>query len=260
MTSPSRRAFVTGAAAIPLATVLANPLLAQQRAAETRPASITTRRARKDVLGALAMPRQGRPRPTVLLIHEWWGLNDQIRTMAAEFADHGYIALAADLYDGRVGASRDENMTLMNAVDPEMATDTLVSWVEWLRSLESGNGRVATIGWCFGGAWSLNASLATPVDATVIYYGNVTKTAKQLEPLAGPVLGHFATQDKFIDHEMVCGFEAALIEAGKTFTHHWYTADHAFANPTGANYDSEDAQLAWQRTREFLAQHLATDA
>jgi carboxymethylenebutenolidase len=192
----------------------------------------------------------------VLLIHEWWGLNDQIRSMAAEFADHGYIALAADLYDGHVGSDREENMRLMNAVEPEVATQTLVSWVEWLRKFKTGNGRIGTVGWCFGGGWSLNTSLATPVDATVIYYGNVAKTKGQLEPLKSPVLGHFATRDQYIDHAMVCAFESALIAAGKTFTHHWYTADHAFANPTGASYDGADAQLAWQRTLEFLTLHL----
>ena len=195
-------------------------------------------------------------RPGLLVVHEWWGLNDQIRTMAAEFADAGYLALAADLYDGRVGRNREENMQLMNSVDPDVATDTLVSWIEWLRGHEAGNDRVGTDGWCFGGAWSLNASLATPVDATVIYYGSVAKTAQQLESLASPVLGHFATRDQFIDHAMVCAFEAAMIEAGKTFTHHWYDADHAFANPTGARYDSGDAELAWDRTLAFLSEHL----
>lgn len=258
MTTSSRRAFVTGAASLPLATVLADPVLAQQRAAETRTVSITTKRGSRQVSGALAMPAGAGSHPAVLLIHEWWGLNDQIRTMAAEFADQGYVALAADLYDGKVGTNRDENMQLMNAVDPDIATDTLVSWIEWLRAHQSGNGRVGTVGWCFGGAWSLNASLAAPVDATVIYYGSVVKTVEQIANLQSPVLGHFATRDKFIDHDMVCGFEAAMIEAGKTFTHYWYTADHAFANPTGASYDNEDAQLAWRRTLEFLARRLGS--
>jgi len=256
MRHSSRRAFLSGAATLPLATVLADPLLAAESAARTRRISITTDRHGRQVSAALGVPKQPEPRATILLIHEWWGLNDQIRTMAAEFADQGYLALAADLYDGRVGTSREENMQLMNSVDPDVAIDTLVSWIDWLRRHEKGNGRVATVGWCFGGAWSLNASLATPVDATVIYYGSVAKTAAQLEPLASPVLGHFATRDQYIDHEMVCAFEAAMIEAGKTFTHHWYTADHAFANPTGARYDQDDAQLAWRRTLAFLAEHL----
>jgi len=253
MTQTTRRALLARAAAMPLATVLANPLLAAERASTTQSVTIDTRRNGKQVSGALALPAGGGRRPAVLLVHEWWGLNDQIRTMAAEFAAEGYLALAADLYDGEVGHNRAENMRLMNGVDTDTATDTLVSWIEWLRRHEAGNGKVATVGWCFGGGWSLNASLAAPVEATVIYYGNVAKTATQLKALAGPVLGHFATRDQFINHDMVCGFEAAMIEAGKAFTDYWYTADHAFANPTGASYDSEDARVAWQRTLEFLA-------
>jgi carboxymethylenebutenolidase len=258
MTHTTRRSLLTRAAALPLATVLANPLLAEERAGETQSVAIDTLRNGKRVSGALATPAQPGRRPTVLLVHEWWGLNDQIRTMAVEFAAEGYLALAADLYDGEIGTNREENMRLMNGVDVDAATDTLVSWIEWLRRHEAGNGRVATVGWCFGGGWSLNASLATRVAATVIYYGNVAKSADQLKALAGPVLGHFATRDQYINHDMVCGFEAAMIEAGKTFTDYWYTADHAFANPTGANYDGEDARLAWSRTLAFLGEELAT--
>ncbi|MCB1489619.1 MAG: dienelactone hydrolase family protein, partial [Bauldia sp.] len=114
------------------------------------------------------------------------------------------------------------------------------------------------IGWCFGGGWSLNASLATPVDATVIYYGNVAKTADELKALKGPVLGNFGTEDQNIDAEMVAGFEAAMKEAGKAgeLTVNWYTADHGFANPTSARYDAEDTALAWDRTLAFLKANL----
>ena len=78
----------------------------------------------------------------------------------------------------------------------------------WLRKHERGNGKVATIGWCFGGGWSLNASLAAPVDATVVYYGNVAKKTDQLTSLKGPVLGHFATKDKWINQKMIDGYRS----------------------------------------------------
>lgn len=107
------------------------------------------------------------------------------------------------------------------------------------------NGKVAVIGWCCGGGWSLDASLAAPVNATVIYYGNVKKSAADLKPLKGPVLGHFATQGKFINRPLVEGFVAVMKEAGKSLEHYWYDADHAFANPTGARYDKPDVLLAW---------------
>jgi carboxymethylenebutenolidase len=146
----------------------------------------------------------------------------------------------------------------------------------YLRKHEAGTGKLATLGFCFGGGWSLNASLAAPADATVIYYGRVaapppppapgappapydsTQAFKpaQLAPLKGPVLGHFALKDTFITKPMVDDFVAAAKKAGKSVTVHWYDAEHGFANPTTARYDKEDAQLAWTRTNEFLNANL----
>ena len=144
----------------------------------------------------------------------------------------------------------------MQSVDPEVATEILEIWVRWLREDARAGGNLATIGWCFGGGWSLNASLAAPVDATIIYYGRVNKTAAELSSLKGPVLGHFATEDEWINEKMVSGFESAMDAAGKSYTSYWYDAQHAFANPTSARYDAGDAALAWQRTLDFLKRHL----
>ncbi len=250
-----RRQFNLGLASLPLATVLAYPELAQAAGARTKDFSISTPSG-VEVMGSLATPKAGTG-PAVLLIHEWWGLNDQIRSVANELSEMGYLALAIDLYDGQYGATREEAMALRKAMDPAQATEKLVTTINWLRS--NGSGKVATMGWCFGGGWSLNASLATPVDATVIYYGNVKKTAQELASLSSPVLGHFGTLDKNINEEMVSGFEQAMKEAGKTnFTTHWYEADHAFANPTGSRYDEKDAALAWTRTTSFLKQHIGS--
>lgn len=192
----------------------------------------------------------------IMLIHEWWGLNDQIKAVDREFANEGYLAFAIDLYGGKVASVPDDARSFMKQVDPEVATDTVSSWVDWLRIHDRGNGNVATIGWCFGGGWSLNTSLAVPVDATIVYYGNVAKTADQLKSLKGPVLGHFAAKDKWINQKMIDGFEAGMKGAGKTFETHWYEANHAFANPTQARYDEADAKLAWQRTLAFLKKHV----
>ena len=90
----------------------------------------------------------------------------------------------------------------------------------------------------------------------MVYYGRVEKPAADLKSLEGPVLGHFATRDKWINRDMVGKFEAAMKAAGKAYTSHWYEADHAFANPTGARYDAADAKLAWKRTLEFFKAHL----
>lgn len=252
-----RRLFLKGLATLPLASVLAYPELAQAAAGSTHEEMIELADG-STVRAAMALP-EANDAPAVLLIHEWWGLNDQIKVVAAELAKQGYIALAVDLYDGGVATTPDEARGFMKAVDKTQATQTLSNWINLLKEHKQGNGKVATLGWCFGGGWSVNASIAAPVDATVVYYGNVTQSAEQLAKLNGPVLGHFATLDKRINQEMVSGFEAQMQAANKSdqLDVHWYEADHAFANPTGARYDEADAALAWERTMAFFQQHLA---
>ena len=245
-----RKLLMTGLAGLPLAAVLADPRLAALAAEGTEPVSITTKGG-QNVSAAIALPAKT-PAPAVLLIHEWWGLNDQIKTMAVEFAKEGYVALAVDLYGGAAAATPEEAQALMQSVDPSKATDALVSWIGWLRDNQAVNGKVATVGWCFGGGWAIDGPIAAPVEATVIYYGRLPQGAAEVRPVTGPVLGHFGEQDKFINHDMVAGFEKAMKEAGKPLTVYWYDANHAFANPTGANYNKADAQVAWSRTLEFL--------
>ena len=196
------------------------------------------------------------PAPVVLLIHEWWGLNDQIKAVAVEFADQGYIAVAVDLMNGQIAKDAAQAQAQSQGVKPEEATDSMTSWADWARNHQDSTRKLATVGWCFGGGWSLNTAVATPVDAAVIYYGRCNLPTEQLAKLKGPVLGHFATRDKFINEAMVATFEANMKAAAKPYTVHWYEADHAFANPTGNNYDREDAQLAWTRTMDFLGRNV----
>ena len=256
MTQLARRHVVTSLASLPLAAILADPRLARAAAAGLQEVELTTKGG-KAVKAALALPAST-PAPTLLLIHEWWGLNDQIKAVAGELAAQGYVALAVDLYDGKVAGpgARDQARSYMQGVVDAEASDTLVSWADWLKGHEKATGKIGTVGWCFGGGWSLNAGIATPVDATVVYYGRVNRTAEDLKSLKGPVLGHFATQDQWINKEMVDGFEAAMKAVGKTVTSHWYEADHAFANPTSARYDEADAKLAWERTLAFFTANL----
>jgi len=251
-----RRRFLKGLTSLPLATVLANPRLAAAVSAGLRDVEAKLSDGRT-VKAALAKP-QGQAKGSILLIHEWWGLNDQIKSVSSEFANQGYTALAVDLYDGIVTDSSDAARNLMQSVNAKVATETLKIWVRWLRENARAGNKLATIGWCFGGGWSLNASLAAPVDATIVYYGRVNKTARELSALKGPVLGHFATQDNWITRQMVSGFESAMDAAGKSYTSYWYDAQHAFANPTSARYDVGDAALAWQRTLEFLQRQLGS--
>lgn len=250
-----RRTVVQGLAGLPLAAVLADPLLAQAAAETTRLVKIHTAGGR-DVAGALAIPAV-KPAPTVVLVHEWWGLNDQIKAVATDLAGQGYLALAVDLFGGRVAAMPEDAKSLVGGVDETEASDTLASWLQWAQNHNDSTRKTATLGWCFGGGWALRAATLVPVDASVVYYGRVNLPTEQLAKLKGPVLGHFAKQDKFIDAEMVRAFEQNMAAAGKPYQVFWYDADHAFANPTGSNYDKADAQLAWQRTSDFLKATLA---
>lgn len=251
---PLRRSLLAGLAGLPLAAILADPALAQQAAQITETVSIKTLGGR-GVTAALARPAT-MPAPAVMLVHEWWGLNDQIKAMAVEFARQGYLALAIDLFQGRVTADPQEAKALTQKVQPAEAADTLVSWVEWLKNHPDGSRRLGVVGWCFGGGWALNAATVADIAATVVYYGRANLGDGELARLKGPVLGHFARQDQFIAPELVAEFERAMTRLGKPYTLHWYDSGHAFANPTGNNYDREDAQLAWRRTVDFLGREL----
>jgi carboxymethylenebutenolidase len=249
-----RHLLLGGIAGLPLAAILADPRLARAAAAKLDKVTLKTQGGR-DVSASLALPAVT-PAPAILLVHEWWGLNDQIKSVAGEFAAEGYVALAVDLYDGKVADTRDGAQALMKAVDPAVAGDTLGSWIAWLKGHDKVAGKIGTVGWCFGGGWSLNASTLAPVDATVVYYGRVNQAEEQLARLQGPVLGHFASRDQWINQEMVGGFEAKMKALGKSVETHWYEADHAFANPSGGRYDAEDAQLSWRRTLDFFRANL----
>ncbi len=251
----ARRQIILGMAGLPLAMVLGDRRLSAAATQTLQNVTLNSDGGR-EVHAALAVPAQT-PAPAVMLVHEWWGLNDQIKSVAAELARQGYLALAIDLYRGGVASDADAARKLMGGVEAVAATYTVGSWLRWLKRHAQANGKAATIGWCFGGGWSLDAALADPVDATIVYYGNVKRSAADLAALRGPVLGHFAERDRWIDHAMVSAFESAMEQAGKAYTSHWYEADHAFANPTSARYDDGDAAQAWRRSLDFLRQHLS---
>jgi len=251
-----RRAFIAGAISLPLATILTYPDLAHAQASRLTGVTVPTPTG-GTASGVIAMPTR-LPAPAVVLIHEWWGLNDQIKAITAEFAKRGHIALAIDLYDGKVATTGSGARRLIQKMNTARAAERLATAIRYLRELNGSNGKVGTVGWCFGGGWSLNASIAEPVDATIIYYGRVNQPASSLRNLSGPVMGHFGTRDTSINAAMVNGFADEMRKAGKgdDLTVHWYDAHHAFANPTGARYDQADADMAWRRTLEFYAKNL----
>lgn len=253
---PARRQVLTGMAGISLAALLADPVRVAQAAASLK--SVTAKTASgRTVNAALALPANA-PAGGIMIVHEFWGLNDQIKSVAAQLAEEGFVALAIDLYDGKVATDQATAQQLMGGVQDAQATETVVTWVDQLYGMKQVNGKVATLGFCFGGGWSLNASLAHPVEGTVIYYGRCDKSPAELQKLKGPVIGHFAGKDGWITPKMVDGFEAAMKQDGKPATIYRYAdANHAFANPTGQSYEKADARLAWDRTVEFLKKTIA---
>jgi len=201
------------------------------------------------------------PLPAIIVIHEWWGLNDGVRAMADRLAGEGYIVLAVDLFNGVVADNAVSARELMIGVveNPEDANSNIRQAYEWLEKT-AGAPRIAALGWCFGGGWSLNTALLFPedLDAAVIYYGQVTGDEAVLEPLNVPILGLFGADDRGISVESVKAFEVALQNLGKNHEIEIYpNARHAFANPTGNNYNQEVAEAAWLRTIDFLRLHLA---
>lgn len=204
------------------------------------------------------------PLPAVIMIHEWWGLNDNIRAMADRLAGEGYIVLAVDLYGGKVAENSAEARQFMLSVveDSELANENIRSAYEFV-SATAGAPRVGSLGWCFGGGWSLNTAQLFPddLDATVIYYGQVTDDEDKLRPINSPILGLFAQKDTGIKISSVRAFEEALTNLRKNYEIHVYPGvGHAFANPTGNNYNEAAATDAWRRTLEFLNLHLSVGA
>lgn len=198
--------------------------------------------------------------PAVIVIHEWWGLNDNIRAMARRLAGEGYQALAVDLYRGDVAANPDQARNLMQQArgDDARLNANLEAAYQFLT--EGGDRPVAVIGWCFGGGMALRAAVEMPgeIDAAVVYYGNVSEFGEdELEGLQMPVLGLFGGQDEGIPVDGVRAFEETMNELGKEIRIEVYEdAGHAFANPTGNNYVASAAEDAWEKTTAFLREHL----
>ena len=201
--------------------------------------------------------------PAVVMVHEWWGVNDNIKDMANELASEGYVVLAADLYNGEVATTPDKAMQLVGTVreNPEQAISNLQSAVQYLASLPNVNSsRIASLGWCFGGGQSLQLALNSeqnPLAATVIYYGNLVNDTYELSKINWPVLGIFGDQDQSIAVESVNVFEQALNETGITNEIYIYPGvGHAFANPSGDNYAPEETADAWEKTLAFLKKYV----
>ena len=219
------RLFMQGLMALPLATILADADLAHAEASKGM--MITESTSAGKGVSAYFAKADNAAAPVVILIHEWWGLNDNIKAMAEDIRATGFHALAIDLFNGSVATDRDQARAQTRAVKSDEAGATISHWVRWAKA--AGNGKTATLGWCFGGGWSLNAALKNDLNAAVIYYGRVAADTDELAKLQAPLLGHFGTLYKSINPEMVGAFQQRLRAVGKQdlLTTHWYTVGHA---------------------------------
>jgi carboxymethylenebutenolidase len=215
------------------------------------------------VSGYLADPVQGAAAPGIVVIQEWWGLNDQIRGVADKLATAGYRALVPDLYRGQVALGANEAQHLMEGLDFGVAAGQDVRGaVQYLKA--SGSAKVGVTGFCMGGALTLLAAVNVPeADACVVWYGFPPLEYVDAAKIKAPLMGHWALEDTAFPIAKVAELEKKLDDAHVKYEFHRYPAKHAFANETADSknldflkYDPVAAALAWQRTMEFLARHL----
>ena len=212
------------------------------------------------VQGVLYTPSGNRPFPGLVVIHEWWGLNDWVNDQASKLADQGYVVLAVDLYRGRVATTPDVAHALSRGLPVDRAQRDLHAAVEFLKSQPNvKKDRIGAIGWCMGGGYSLDVALQEPdLAADVINYGHLATDPDALKKINAPILGLFGGQDRGIPPDSVRKFEQTMKNLGKKIDVKIYDdAGHAFENPNNKEgYRAADAADAWQRTVDFFASTL----
>ena len=233
-------------------------LAAVSFAAEGKPVSYKS--GDETVSGILYTPQGKGPFPALVVIHEWWGLNDWVKEEASKLADQGYVALAIDLYRGKVATTPDEAHQIMRGVPEDRANRDLLAASDYLRSQKNVDpARVGSIGWCMGGGYSLDLAINDPkLKVAVINYGHLASDDATLKKINADILGIFGGQDKGIPPADVNKFESQMKALGKTVDIHIFPdAGHAFENPNNkAGYRADDTAEAWKLTTAFIAKYL----
>ena len=222
--------------------------------------SVSYKSGDETVSGTLYVPAGKGPFPALIVIHEWWGLNDWVKEQASKLADQGYVALAIDLYRGKVATTPDLAHEIMRGVPEDRASRDLRAAFDFLASQPNvKKDRTGSIGWCMGGGYSLDTALLEPtLAAAVINYGHLATDPAELKKISAPILGIFGGQDRGIAVEDVKKFGLAVDQLGKKIEIKIYPdAGHAFENPNNKQgYRADDAADAWKRTVDFLAANL----
>ena len=204
------------------------------------------------ISGYYAVPTAGDKAPGIVVLQEWWGLNDQIKGVADRFAKEGYRALVPDLYRGKVALDVAEAEHLASRLDFGDAATQDISGA--LRHLKTGGTKVGVMGFCMGGVLSILAAARTDdADAAIPWYGLPPEGSIEPGDIKIPLQGHFALRDQHFTPAQVDALEAKLKQAGVNYEFYRYDANHGFGNETSANYDPEATKLAWKRSLDFLA-------
>ena len=209
--------------------------------------------------GYIRRPQREGQHPGIVLIQEWWGVDDHIKDVTDRFAGEGYVTLAPDLFHGVVTSEPDEAMKLTQAMDMDRAVKELNGAVAYLKSQPFTSGKVGSIGYCLGGGLSILTACRNPdLDACVVYYGASPNPIDQVQNIACPVLGNYAEMDERVNATLD-GLKAAMERYGKSFEMHMYPgAHHAFFNDANPSvYNREAASLAWERTLAFFKANLS---
>jgi carboxymethylenebutenolidase len=243
-------------------TPVASPMAAYEPVQPVSGAAVAyTTVGGQEIQGWLARPDNAAGElPALIVIHEWWGLNDNVRRAAERLAGEGYVTLAVDLHRGNTADTPKAAMKMGRALseDKDTALANLKDAIAYLQT-EVGASRIGVIGWCQGGRWSMMTALNNPedIDAAVIYYGRVTDDPAELEVLNMPILGVFAGEDFIVPPKTAYLFAAAMEGLKKDLEFYMYRdAAHAFSNPSGTEFNAEAAADAWKHTTAFLARNL----
>ncbi len=238
--------------------ILAGLFVSTAFAADSK--SVSYKSGDETVQALLYTPSGKGPFPAIIVIHEYWGLNDWVKDQAARLADQGYIALAIDLYRGKVATTPDMAHELMRGVPEDRAKRDLHAAFEFLQSQPNvKKDRIGAIGWCMGGGYALDVALQEPtLAADVINYGHLATDPAALKKINAPILGIFGGKDQGITPNDVHKFEAAMKQLGKKVEIKIYDdAGHAFENPNNKDgYRPDDAADAWKRIVTFFAENL----